>query len=368
MGLFFVLNILAGFLNYMFQVIASKELSQLEFAGLNSWFANLSLFFFFAGLLNYASIFSPAEKSRIRWVCLGTAVVAPIMTYIWMVSPQPLGGVKAMLIVGLAISFSWMMGQALTRMLYSTLAVANVSVGLCKVAVAAIPIAFLDTLSRYGFAYFASYIPAIAIYGYALLRYPFPPSEKPKKQNWMAPILLSGTTAIIPQLDLIILNQTLSSDDFAVFARASLFYKGIFFVMAIFFQWILPQQLHQKSFNFLRISAIISGVMLLGCFCVAVASPYVGGLVLHWAEVPPVSLVFLSCLNMSLLTLIYFTIQEVCAKGRVQIAAVLLGAIVLQGMAHVMIKLPAQTYLIAMIVTQLLLISFTFKKSLVPAA
>ncbi len=60
-GIYMAANIAAGLLNYLFQVVASRQLSAADFSQMSSWVAHVSVFFILAGVLQYSSNFLPAS-------------------------------------------------------------------------------------------------------------------------------------------------------------------------------------------------------------------------------------------------------------------------------------------------------------------
>lgn len=322
---FFVANVVAGVFNYIFQIFASKDLSGHDFSNLYGWFADLSLFFMVSGVLQYASNFYPARRIFMRRAVVAINVFCLILAAAWFQFPAGQGVARAMMIVSGSTLFGWLMGQIQYRRLFVGIGLANILITSVKMAIIFLPI--LEVAERYRFAMFASYLPALWLL--SIFAWQIPDQTSAIRLNrfswklWAAPVVLSVTGAIIPQLDMVLIARIQPAAVFENFARASLFYKGIYFAFLIFAQWLLPHQIHGEwNGAKKKISALwLAAMALMASAGITFVSPWVVQIFLKWDQVPPAKMIFLSCLNMSLLTWIFLMIQEACARTRTQVAA-----------------------------------------------
>lgn len=347
-GFFFIANLAAGLLNYLYQVSASKQLSRSEFADISSWLAHVSVFLLFAGILQYAGNFFPANQRNLRRQILfiNAAALSMIGLALSLTGIEPIAIGALTVVVGLATG--WVTGQAQFRLLFNLLGIVNILSALTKLLLVILPNSPLSLMDRYYSAILFGSVPALWLLSAVLWSNS---SETPVKQNsrhlWLAPVILSIATAIIPQFDLVVLRRSLSADVFEEFARASLFYKGVFFLFMIGAQWLLPRQIlaKEKPGHPALTSAWLIPISLGGSTVMTAIAPPLAVYALGWSSAPPLEMIFLSCLNMCLLTWLFLLIQECCAKERTRTAGLALLGIALEVTLQLVFKLPIHTYL-----------------------
>lgn len=371
-SVFVAINAAAGLLHYLFQVFASQRLTAAEFSDLNSWFAHLALFFVLGGILQYAGNFFPAPRRLLRQMILLINFLCFGLVVVWLSLPAtaapsgPLVLRALMVLLGSSL-FGWLMGQVQIRMLFTALTVANVLVGVTKLGLVLVPWSQASTLELFRFSLFACYIPALWWISVSLWRdrnpAPQPAHQEVRWELWSAPLVLSFAASLIPQMDLVLMSRIQSAEVFQDFARSSLFYKGIYFLLYIFAQWLLPQQIREKQGSGLtRASLALAAAALLGSAALTGASPFIVRWILHWEVSPPLSLIFLSCLNMSLLTWLFLLIQECCAQSKTQFAGIALAGLGVEALIQLSLGLPPTPYLTLAIVLQAGLVTYlTFK-------
>jgi hypothetical protein len=348
---FVAANVVAGLLHYLFQVIASRRMSAAEFSQFNSWFAHMAVFFFIGGLLQYAANFFPAGRRRLR----ATVVIVNLFTLsllaLWPLTPAGATVLHAVMVLTGAAAIGWLTGQAQIRLLFLTIAAVNLLTALTKLSVIFWVKVEPAVLEQFVFAVFASYLPALwwlsakMWNGSDAEAHPTPRAPTGHwLESWSAPVVLSVAGAVIPQMDLVIMSRIQSAVMFQEFARASLFYKGIYFFIAIFAQWLLPHQIRAREGRLATASLGMAALSIGGSAALTLASPLVVAWILHWESTPPPLLTFSSCLNMSLLTWIFLLIQEACAQGRVRMAAFTLAALSFEALAQLTFKLEPVSY------------------------
>jgi hypothetical protein len=231
------------------------------------------------------------------------------------------------------------------------------------VAVSKVGLIFFSTvgnnlLERCAFALFACYLPGLWYLSASLWKHSAPP--EPKKQAstatlWQAAFILSAAAAMIPQVDLFVMSRIQSAVDYQDFARASLFFKAIYFLLFIFAQWLLPHQIRatekpKKNWLIFAVAAVVASVGL------TAIAPFVSVNVLGWDHAPDTKLIFLANFNMSLLTWIFFEIQSATASYEVRVPGLILGLLVMESLVQWALALNPIYYLSAAIITQTVLI------------
>lgn len=360
-GLFFAAGLVAGVLNYGYQVLASRELSASEFAALNGWFANLAVFFFLAGILQYGSVFFPSKGPRLKLQLAAINLASFGFVWLWFALPPELSVERAIIILVTSTAYGWVMGQVQTRMAFGLLAGINFVQAALKVLIIAVPFFAGARLEAYALALFVTIVPSQLVASVALWRSETPvrPDRVSGWRSWIAPALLSCAVALMPQYDLVLMSHTQAATAFEEFARASLFYKGVYFVLFIVAQYLLPQQIHGKIE--VRNLGLAVGFAAVASTVITLAAPFVGRVILKWDHEPSWWLILGSCLHMSLLTLAYLGIQQTCADGRVGLAALALVLLLAKGAAQWVIGLDVSTYLAVAIVLQIPFTLFLWK-------
>lgn len=348
-GLFFVANLLAGFLHYLYQLVAAGRLSSADFAALNGWFADVALCFFLSGLLQYAANFSPAPRARLRVAVLAIAAVCVAGLIAWF-TRDGLGWTRGAVVIVAAGAFAWLLGQAQIRLAFGLMSIGNLLFGLTKLGLAFWPMG-AHALEPFAFALFGGYLPAILVLAIVLWR--SADVATTPTPSWSAPIMLSLAGAIIPQFDMVLMNHTQDAETFQSFAQASLFYKGIYFALFILAQWLLPQQIHRPTRTPVR-SLLATGLCAFAVSVVIWAlAPFVSTMLLHWPTPPDGHLVFWSCLHMSVLTMLFFWVQETCAFRRPQLAIWTVAAFALEAGVQMLVQAPAATYVVTITLVQI---------------
>jgi len=345
---FVALNFVAGLLHYLFQVLASQRLPAESFSALSAWLAYLSFALIGAGVLQYLSCFTPLSSKRLH------AFVAAGLTFALVISAapfflaldRPMMGVLAGVLACLLCLF---LGQAQVRLFFKGMAIANVLVALSKILFIFLPLWPAAGAEPYILAVAFSYLPALILLSVVLFLY----SGLGAPQTAAGPIamavsstlILGAASALIPQFELMLMDNTQTAAAFNDFARLSLFYKGIFFVFLVFSQWLLPHQLRaQGSANEVLSDFRIYLAALMMAGLAALAGPLVAQNLLGWDQSPSRLQIFLSCWNMALLTWIFLLLQELCARQKSRRAAAVLGAVFAIAPLQLLLALPVEIY------------------------
>jgi hypothetical protein len=228
------------------------------------------------------------------------------------------------------------------------------------------------SLERYTFALFACYLPALWWISFKVWNEPsalLPKKNALSWKLWSAPLILSTASAVIPQIDMVLMNRIQPAFEFQDFARASLFYKCIYFLMFIVAQWLLPQQIRGEKQTPAAGShgwMLFAAASLVASAALSAISPFVSIHVLRWDHAPAMSLIFLSCLNISLLTWVFFEVQSGCARHKIRGAAMALAGLGIEAAIQLTLALTANSYLILACFIQAILIAFLRRMNLYP--
>jgi hypothetical protein len=329
---FLVSNFAGGGLHYLYQVVASRSLDKAAFSAFSFWLANISLGFVLASVAQYVGNFQPTSNSRLRSVApaLGGAVVALSLLAVAN-GGLSLATVSAMTILSATVN-SWLLGQAQNRLLFYTFSTATLLVALCKLAVVWPSFWRASSADLFYVAIVVSYAPSILFLAMRLSLSRGVPSPSAPVGGLAgalgAPLFIASAAAAFPQLDLIVVKATQDAGTFQDFARASLFYKGLYFAFVILLQWMLPYQVRRSSSSVPRLNRnVLFAVSIGSSALIALVAPTVASVVMHWPDAPPRAMIFCSCCNVCLLSWILFLIQEACAHGRSGHALALLGSV-----------------------------------------
>jgi hypothetical protein len=354
--LFMVANLGAGVLNYLFQVIASQRLSGEDFSSMSSWIAHVSVFFILAGILQYSSNFLPASSRFFKSSLVAFNLIYVGLISLWFMLDPGLSPLKAALMVVSTALFGWAMGQVQGRLLFFTVALANLAIGTTKILVAFVPLPLSD-LEKFVFIFFIGNLPALWFITVSGIRYSAPPQRgdlHSGHQGLLAAGLLSAYSILIPQIDLIILDWTQPREIFNDIARASIFYKAIYFFFFAIAQFLLPIQLKatDRSLNSWFGSIKLAAAALLACGVLAQISPWIVRSLLHWDSEPARDLIFLPCLNMTILTWLFLLAQEACARKATLIAALGLTLMASEWALQWLLALPTASYFTLAIISR----------------
>lgn len=361
---FVALNFIAGFLHYLFLVMASRQLPAGDFSDLSAWLAYLSFAFLGAAVLQYLSCFVPLARKHSRlFVAAGLVFAAAVcaLPAAYSFDHAMIGAFGGLM----ACAFGIFLGQAQARLLFMALSCGNLAVGFFKLIFAlTLPLAGAES---YFWAVPLSYAPAIVLLSAVLFRHAH---EPPKTEGGgirsaiLSTVVLGAASALFPQFELMLMRATQGQDAFNAFARLSLFYKAIFFVFLIFSQWLLPYQLRdpKRAGKALADPRLYGGTVLMAA-AGAMLGPFVATLALGWPAAPARAQILLSCWNMGLLTWIFLLLQDLTARRRNKTALATLAAVFLIAPLQLAGGFAIETYYAAAIVWNSILIWKTVTSS-----
>lgn len=367
-GYFLFSNVLAGVLNYLFQLVAAKQLSALDYSDFNSWLAHVSFLAWISGLVQFTSGFSPASSKwilRLALVLNVLCLATLFLTWSYQIThPQWLGA----FVIFNNMAIAWFLGQAQNRLMFFTLGTSALLVAIVKFASIFIPLSTMGAVDRYIFIVFVSIFPSLWLTTYLLCKDKSSSSAPAVSAStfsfWLFPVVMAVMTALTPQQDFILLRHTQTDLIFAEYSRGGIFARGIFFVFLIFAQWLLPFQLRgQKtttSGKFKNWMIVVAS--LLTSIAFTAAMPIFNSFVLKWEQLPNLQFVFLSCLNMCLLTWFYILLQELCAQRKKQLTIVICAGVTLHFVLQWVLGLAVLEYFILSLGFYSLLITYLLFK------
>lgn len=230
----------AGLLNYLFQVVGSRQLSLVDFGLFSVWLAEFSVILFVALWVQTLTTIRRGLPGKMNSAAIwGGGVLLVALSAIAIQSGHPLG----MDLCG----WAWAVGNgALCGVLLSQRRMILVAGG-----------TILGVLGKFALIYFVPDIegfaaairlsPAISFFVFALL---WPSKKKPQKTvalkgGWsliLSSLFLSLVTAAVPQLDLLAAQRLLAPEELGTFAKVALIYKGFFFLFLIGAQILMTYQ------------------------------------------------------------------------------------------------------------------------------
>lgn len=310
-------QVLAGLLNYGFQIYASKFMTIIEFGEWSQWLASFSVACFFSVWLQSLSVISGfyhwIGERKFHLVFMALAFLFIVFWFLHHFYILSIIGWGASLLGGV------LAGYCLRRKSLKLLAIVSL-----VAAISRFLWVFLDSAkdSFYVAVLFAPLVSCL-IYLFGLR------NEKKKEvvttagvgsQVMMASFSLAFFSAWVPQADLLLLSSILQGEGFGLFAKVALLSKGFFFAFQILAQMILSHQVSSgenilTSRNLLYFST--GGTLL----------SLMAGVVAWWVGWP-VSWAVLNILHVTTLCLLFILIQGYSAQKLGQISAVICGLVV----------------------------------------
>lgn len=360
---FLLANILGGVFHYLYNIIAGRNLDPSEFAELNAWLAHFAAFSLISALLQISANFFPQklQKFRLQILLLAGVVFLNLGVLVFPISQSPFTIYGLALVLGSVLA--WISGQIQIRQLFISLGFMNLLVGAFKMTLVFL-LGAVSELTTYYYAVLFSYLPAIALGSYVgWLKKSSDNLEIVRElsgQRFTSALIISFVMVMLPQVDILILVRTVSSLEFEEFSRASIFYKGIFFFVLIFAQWLLPQQIQSESNIIQKPITSYPMIFLISIIAalIAIISPFVSQWVLAWKQPPSMELVFLSCVNMGLLTWIYLLIQESCSRKQMRLAGITFLSLISFAILQYLIGVSSRDYLYIAIGLNLILVLY----------
>jgi hypothetical protein len=350
MATFLASGVLAGFLNYLFQIVTKRHLPEADFSEFTGWFADLSVFFLLGGLFQNFACFRPSARrqTRLSLILINAFFIASVL--VWIALPGVLTADRAVLILCASCCLGWLLGQVQIRLAFSVLAAVNVVMAGFKLAFTQLPYGAPEAMDRYALAMFANFLPAIWLMSAFLWRAP-DAQRNEGKESWSPAVVLSIAAAVIPIYDLAILHHSISAAEYVEFATASLFFRPIYFLVALLAQWLLPRQILKQTLDAVYAPSVLLAAAVLGGLALSAFAPFIATYFLN--STPPArTLVFMSCLHTSLLAMLLLQIQACAAGHRLAAARWTLAVLGLEAAVQLTLQMESVSYLAFVIFCQ----------------
>lgn len=318
-------NVLAGFFHYLFQVWCANQVDVVSFGELNSWIAYYSLGFSVASFAQYSANFTAFHVKEIRrWHWVIFLLSCASFSIPWLL-PVANGVMIALVGVFFGILFSWYLGQFQARAAFVIMGFATILCAVAKFALGGVGFPVTKPSLDLAWAVALSYAPGLILLVAVMIVWgkswaPITTAERTLTHKLAAPIILAFSTVFIPQFDIIVVHQTQDPETIGQFAQISLLYKAVFFSFLIFSQWLLPHQLAkahnlQPMMKWITQSYWSVPVLSVLLAMVAISCSFVIGPIFTPQLLEKREWIVLSCINMALLTNLFYLIQISAVKN-----------------------------------------------------
>ena len=309
--IFVISQISVGFLNYLFQIYASKTLNTIDFGSWSHWLAQFSVTCFVGVWLQSLTSIGDAES----WFHLKKSRL--LMIALW------LGFLFSVFLKNESILFFFAWAASLLNGFWFGVHLRTKHIRLLAIAsllgVLAKFIWVLLDPSSFSFYRAQALAPLIACSFFLIfskLKISSPTARfQLYPQVALASISLAFFASWVPQVDLLVLPQILSASEFGLFAKVALLNKGFYFAFQTLAQLLLAYQVQPGS-------ARLSGrhFFLFGLFGTLAAGGGFGvALYLGW----PASWAVLSLFHMTSLCLLFLALQDLASRHQGALALTL---------------------------------------------
>jgi hypothetical protein len=351
-AVFLTASVIAALTNYLYQVVASRQLSPREFADLSVWVANLAPFMVLSAVMQYHSNFKPASAKFLRIASVACVALGVCFLVFWDYGQEPFSLWHSVLVVVSTAMAAWLSGQTQIRLSFLLLAGGSLAIAVSRLGFVIPSWDGLETLAKFPLANLVGPVVCILLLTVGLRSAKSHPAAKDGK-FWQRAIILSLAGALLPQFDMFLMGHTQAEADVIEFARAGLFGRAVYAVATIVAQWLLPNQIRGVKFG-VQVSVLrVTMGLLAVCGVIGLLSPQIAYYLFSWESAPPRDLVFLASTQITLLAMLFVIIQAECAKNNIKAAAIILSVIGLEALVQWSFGLHMRQYLHIMPAIQL---------------
>lgn len=316
---------LAGILNYLFQVYASRHLSLADYGHLNSWIATLTLITIIGSFLQISSNFHIFPKKKIlRNSLCGLLVFCAVMasTQLYQYEKNLLPGLVYSIVT---IVYAWLVGQMLVRRLFIWVGISYLTNSIIKFLIPAYA-DFTSGLSLYPFLWSVglSALPGILVILLYFLIYRDDQTEElrsPPKNGLLSTFIISSLFVSLPQIDVLVIREFADIESLGIFSQVLLLGRGIIFLSLIMAQILLPYQTSGRIHilkNKNAVPIVFVGLLILN----ALLSWLLGPLILSIATGNDFSQktywIIFSCVNAMLGSMLLIVIQHMSKSPQIK--------------------------------------------------
>lgn len=353
-----VANLLAGLLNYLFQVHAAAALDAVDFGHLSAWLAQVTLAVAITTVMQFLSLDTPLVEGRFRGL-LGVAGLAALAILgVDVVAGQQL---STLLLGGITLASTTLL-YAVVGQLQARLRLADAAAAL--VATAAfrfgLPFAYAQEPGTRAKSYYVAHASAafagvvtaaalVALRGRAgSLPAPAPSTAAPSgataattptRIKLARPVLLAFAIVAFPLVDVLAISSTHDAATTGAFSRIALAARVVFFGGAAVLQILLPYQLHAAKSGTVVPSFMVwierrsAPALVVGAIALAAL---VDAFVLHAHGDEHVWL-FASCVAAAVLVVILAHVQRLAAAGQLRLGAACVGGVLVASLVAVVL-------------------------------
>jgi hypothetical protein len=361
-GFFLIANIVAGVIHYLFQVIGVKRLDPDVFGQVMGWMAYAALGFSLGLLAQSLANFFPQSPKALRWQSLVLFGLGLVITFISLTHELTAfqHGLIGIIMFG---AFGWLNGQTQTQKMFWIMGFVGLAIAFLKLSLVVLPTQV--TAEHFYWGYTLN-----AIIGLGLLALTFTFRKKntsfaPElniRDGVLAATVLAFVTMFIPQFDILFVAQTQSRQVTGEFAQVALIYRGIFFFILIFAQWLLPNQIQGKKSSLSRkeenqrIAMALGGGVVLAAIA-ALLGPPIANIILGISLGTHPWWIFYSTIHVSILTILFLRIQKDCASLKVKSAVFQTIVMTLVLSSMILLKPDVTTYLMIVCTAHFILLA-----------
>lgn len=264
------------------QIIAATKLATADYGRLNTWIVDISLALSIGALCQTSANFFPMRAMPLRLTALvllfvsatvGVAITilarnGTTSSWAWIASMFP-----ATLLAG------WLTGQLQLRLKFAQIGCAGLVGAVAKVGMAALVPIGMEPLVWFFLAFSLSMVfSTLVLVIFCLVveenAHLTPTSLVGAQARLGCAFVLTIASSLLPQIDIMCLRLVQSAEVLGEFARATLFAKGVWFVITLGLQITLPLRLRARANDPHLIVWLDGGVLAL-----AIASAVAGALV-----------------------------------------------------------------------------------------
>ena len=333
-------SLVAGALNYLYQVHAASVLDASAFGLLSAWLARVTLLGTGATVVQFLSLDHALDDRRFVGALRALGVLSIVVVVIQLVLGTRLSttllGATA---IGSGVVLYAVIGQLQARLRLGVVAAVGVATAGARFA---LPFAWPREGRASAFyvaqatAFFVGLLVAAAfVSGKRGPSLPGAPSEasaptRPRRARLARPVLLESATVLFPLIDVLVISSFQDAATTGAFSRVTLASRLVFFAGAAALQILLPHELHAAASGRplppfpARLQRWIMPAGIGGALVLAVA---VDVLVLHPVPAQRPWL-YASCLAASFLVAILGHVNQLAARDRLEPAAAIVGAVV----------------------------------------
>lgn len=365
-------NLLAGVLNYTFNLYGARQLDLVAFGQFNTWLAYVSVAHVVGSFSLFLSNFY-FSKPKTLALTIGSVLFLSIFAYVGLIftTAETAPWLAAIASVAIGVLGSWVVGQLQTRQMFGVIGLIILITAISKLSFAWLGVTILGGASSFYWSLPAASFPAFLVLLIFMLRR-MPDSSPPVAQiptnmtkAAMSAMILSFTFVFLPQMDILYVHWTQDQETVGRFAHVSLIYKAVFFSLTILAQLLLPSQIKAaragdtlfQQMHQLKLVPIVFAVAIAVSMTASLTAPMLQFISPPLGDPTLKTWIFMSCFNMTMLSAVLFVLQNYAAATRIRPAAICIAVLLGALGACYLLQASVQNYLLTMVGVQLMLLT-----------